>query len=73
MLKLEVKRRIKKSLWVLFGASMASFLTMLVIQYFYGEALEYMLSLRKALMLGFSMATIVILLPSNKAERYPWQ
>lgn len=73
MLKLEVKRRIKKSLWVLIGASLASFLTFLLFQYLYGETLEYTSNLRKALMLGFSMATIVILLPGNKAERYPWQ
>ena len=73
MLKLEVKKRLKKSLWVLVGASLASLVTMLLIQFAYGEALDFTLNLRKALMLGFSMAIIVILMPDNRAERYPWQ
>lgn len=73
MLKLEVRRRIKKSLWVLLGATLASFLTMVLIQLLFKESMNYWLYLRKALMLGFSMAIIVILLPGGRVERYPWQ
>jgi hypothetical protein len=65
--------RIRRSFFVLIGAGSASFLTMMVVQYFMGGIRDVDIALGKAFMIGFGMAVFIFLLPSKQKERYPWQ
>jgi hypothetical protein len=66
-------RRIRKALLVLVGAAAASFLSMIVVQFFMGGVRGIDGVLARSLMIGLGMALVVLLAPAQKKERYPWQ
>jgi hypothetical protein len=69
----EYKKKIRKAAFVLVGASLASFLTMLVVQVFMGGVRDIAPVLGKSIMIGLGMAFFIILLPSSRPGKYPWQ
>jgi hypothetical protein len=69
----EYKKRIRSAVFVLVGASLASFVTMLVVQAFMGGVRDIWPVLGKSVMIGLGMAFFIFLLPTARTGKYPWQ
>jgi hypothetical protein len=66
------KKLIKKSLWIFVGSSVASFISMIIVQYFMGGIQDVSQIIQRSLLIAFGLATIVFVVPSSN-QRYPWQ
>ena len=69
----EFKIRLRKAAYIFLLAGGASFLSMIVVQFFMGGIGDIVATLGKAFMIGVGMAMIVFLVPQSRGERYPWQ
>ena len=65
--------RIRRFLLVFISAGLASFLTMIVVQYFMGGIRDLALALGKSFMIGFGLAIFIALLPKTERDDYPWR
>jgi len=72
-MKPQTMRRIRRSLFVLVGVSVASFLSMMIVQLFMGGIRGIDAVILKSIMLGLGMALVIFLAPAKKLDRYPWQ
>lgn len=72
-MKRQTIRKIRRSFFVLVMVTVASFLSMLVVQLFMGGIRGVDAVAMKSIMLGLGMALVVFLAPAKKLERYPWQ
>jgi hypothetical protein len=70
---IDYKRKLRRALFVLIGASIASFVTMIVVQALMGGIRDIELIAGKSFMVGFGMAVFIALLPSERPHKYPWQ
>lgn len=66
------KKLLKKSFWILTYSSIASFLTMITVQYFMGGISDVDRVIGRSLLIGLGLALIVFVVPGSN-ERYPWQ
>jgi hypothetical protein len=73
MITIEFKNRFLRSLRVLAFSSVASFMAMIIVQYFMGGIRNLDLAIGKSLMIGFALALFVFLLPTSHHGKYPWQ
>ena len=65
--------RIRRFVMVFVSAGGASFLTMLIVQYFMGGIRDLTLALGKSFMIGFGLAIFIALLPKSERDDYPWR
>jgi len=68
----EFKRKFLRFLKVMLSAMLASFVTMMAVQYFMGGIRDIAEALGKSFMIGFGLAFIVVVIPKRQ-KKYPWQ
>jgi magnesium-transporting ATPase (P-type) len=71
MKKREFVSLLKKFMLIFIGSTVASFLTMALVQYFMGGVRDIQQVIEKSLMIGIGMGLIVFIAP-QKRNHYPW-
>ena len=67
------KNRLRKAFLIFVAASGASFVTQLLVQLLMGGIQDVDVVLSRSLMIGVGMAVFVIIMPTSKIDKYPWQ
>ena len=68
----QLRENIKKFIKISIFSGLASFLTMITVQYFMGGIRDVGDVLVKSLLIGFGLALSVLIIPKRE-NKYPWQ
>ena len=68
----EFKGRFNRFLKILIGAGLASFITMITVQYFMGGIKNIEEAVGRSFLIGFGLALLVFVVPQGN-KKYPWQ